>query len=70
VDKLTALDPAPEQITWLDVAEAAGRLAWFISVLRETKGEQYLRPRTYRVNPEDFRGNAYMESLTRLANQK
>jgi hypothetical protein len=60
-------DLTPEQIKWLEIAEAAGRITWLISVLREAKGEQYLQRRKYRVRPEDFRGNAYVEHLARVA---
>jgi hypothetical protein len=59
-----------EQSAILKTAEAAGRLAWFILGLKNAKAEQYLRPRSYRVNPHDFKGNGYVEYLTRLANRK
>jgi hypothetical protein len=51
-------------------AEAAGRLAWFSLVLKNANAEQYRRPRTYRVNPNDFKGHAYIEYLTRLGYRK
>jgi hypothetical protein len=60
----------PDQSAILARAEASGRLAWLILVLKQAKGEQYRLPRKYRVSPDDFRGNGYVERLTKLANRE
>jgi hypothetical protein len=56
-----------EQSAILETAEAAGRLAWLLLVLKEAKGEQYRRPRKYRISAKDFIGNSHVEGLMRLA---
>jgi hypothetical protein len=57
----------PEQATIIEVEEAAGRMAWLRLAIKEATGEQYLRPRKYRVTAKDFGGNKYVEGLARLA---
>jgi hypothetical protein len=60
----------PEQATIIEIEEAAGRMAWLRLVLKEAKGEQYLRPRKYRISAKDFVGNIHVQGLMRTAGWK
>jgi hypothetical protein len=57
----------PDQKVAIEVEDAAGRMAWLQLAIKEANGEQYLRPRKYRVTAKDFAGNKYVEGLARLA---
>jgi len=57
----------PDQSAILEREEAAGRMAWLRLILKEAKGEQYLRRRKYRISAKDFAGNIHVEGLMRTA---